>query len=289
MEEVLINIGGVSMKAVKHPGKCKLCGEFKELTFEHVPPRKAFNSHAVMVFPFEEVMKTFTGEDGRMPWELSGLQGKIQQKGSGDYYLCRQCNNDTGSWYIEEYNNLAAGLHYCINVENFAVGNKYSVTIKNIYPLRVFKAMLTMLCDINFNCMGDPDLREFLLSKGNNSFDSNKYSLCLYLVSPQMSRINGITCSANIHNNTHILSTEINSYPIGFVLYIDSEDSASKFGVNVTSWAQYGYDEQCDITLIDVPFIEINSQTPLDYRTKEELISCIEENKKFENEYNAGR
>ena len=31
-------------------GNCKLCGKYKKLTFEHVPPEKAFNSSAVKKF-----------------------------------------------------------------------------------------------------------------------------------------------------------------------------------------------------------------------------------------------
>ena len=48
------------MRAVKHPGECKICGQFKELTAEHIPPQNAFNSTNVIVFPFDEVIKTIT-------------------------------------------------------------------------------------------------------------------------------------------------------------------------------------------------------------------------------------
>ena len=42
------------MKALKHPGICKICGQMKELTAEHIPPKNAFNSTNVMVLPFEQ-------------------------------------------------------------------------------------------------------------------------------------------------------------------------------------------------------------------------------------------
>ena len=79
-------------------GRCKLCGKETKLTFEHVPPEKAFNSFTVKKYSFEEAIKILSGT--REPNEL---KGKLQQKGSGDYYLCQQCNNCTGSWYMAEY------------------------------------------------------------------------------------------------------------------------------------------------------------------------------------------
>ena len=41
------------MKALKHPGICKICGQMKELTAEHIPPKNAFNSTNVMVLPWK--------------------------------------------------------------------------------------------------------------------------------------------------------------------------------------------------------------------------------------------
>ena len=67
------------MKALKHPGQCKICGQMKELTAEHIPPKHAFNSTNVMVLPFEEVMKTMAGAEGRMPWDTKGLKGTVLQ------------------------------------------------------------------------------------------------------------------------------------------------------------------------------------------------------------------
>ena len=69
------------MKAVKHGGKCKLCGELKALTFEHVPPKRAFNSVPVMYYSFDEAIKAMAGENGRMPWDFTGLKGEKQQNG----------------------------------------------------------------------------------------------------------------------------------------------------------------------------------------------------------------
>ena len=65
----------------------------KEATFEHVPPDNAFNSIPVKVFPPEATLKMMSGADSRLPWDLSGLSGYVNQRGSGDYYLCKECKN----------------------------------------------------------------------------------------------------------------------------------------------------------------------------------------------------
>ena len=37
------------MAAAKPLGHCHLCGQYGELTFEHIPPRGAYNKHPVLV------------------------------------------------------------------------------------------------------------------------------------------------------------------------------------------------------------------------------------------------
>lgn len=142
------------MKACQHPGVCKLCGELKPLTFEHVPPKHAFNSFPVMYYSFDEAIKIMAGADGRKPWDFEGLKGKKHQAGSGAYYLCRSCNSNTGSWY-------------------------------------------------------------------------------------------------------------------------DRYKEHTPFGVNISSWANYSYDEKCNIEFIGIPYIELNSQIPTDFRSREEIENCI--------------
>ena len=205
------------MKSLKHPGVCKLCGQLKELTPEHVPPKNAFNSSNVMVLPFEEAVKTMIGTEGRLPWDVKGLKGTVQQGGYKKYCLCRACNNNTGSWYMRAYTDLAKTANAMIQQCGFEVGNAYSFVIKGLYPMRIYKAVMTMMCDINNNCLGDEKLREFLLDKESKSIDTSKYSLYVYLVSNQMPRINGVSAICSINNpNSSVVVSEIASYPLGF-------------------------------------------------------------------------
>lgn len=69
-------------------GKCYICGRIGKLSFEHIPPRKAFNERPVIKAQFEELV-------GLGPDEP--ITGQIQQRGRGEYTLCPRCNNNTGS------------------------------------------------------------------------------------------------------------------------------------------------------------------------------------------------
>ena len=70
----------------KVKGKCRICGEIGELTFEHVPPHAAFNNKSV---------KILEGMDAISKALVSDKSGRIQQKGMGAYTLCGKCNNNT--------------------------------------------------------------------------------------------------------------------------------------------------------------------------------------------------
>ena len=67
----------------KRFGNCALCGKECELTFEHIPPRAAFNSAPVRPVSGLELFKNDSaGGKDRLPWEIDGLPYENQQKGS---------------------------------------------------------------------------------------------------------------------------------------------------------------------------------------------------------------
>lgn len=256
--------------AVPVEGICKLCGQKKKLTFEHVPPQSAFNSVPVKEFSPDVTIEMMTGSGGRKPWDFSGLPGRINQRGGGDYYLCEECNSNTGSWYISEYVKLASTFHTIIQTENPKPGNHYSFKIYDFYPLRFLKAVMTMYCDINYGCMGDDRLREFLLNKESADFDSDKYKLYIFMVTPGMRRIEGLTYMF-LDGIGGLMLSEISSYPIGTILYIDKPESYTPPGLLLNGFAEFGYDDKCNADWLGIPYLEINSLLPTDYRSKEDF------------------
>lgn len=263
-------------------GKCKLCGKTTNLTFEHVPPHKAFNSHSVKKYSGDEATKLITGADGRMPWDFSGLKGEIDQRGSGEYYLCNGCNNNTGSWYMSDYVEFAKTLHSLIVSNKLKTGEAYRFSIKRLKPLRIFKAIMMMFCDINHECFGDEQLRDFLLNKESTEIDLDKYSLYIYLVNPHMRR--ELPFTAMFINKVGILSlSEVASYPLGATLYINKANTYNPPGVPINEFVRFNYDDTYDVEFSGMPYYEINTLIPADFRTKNEIQETIRKNKEQTN------
>src|SRR5690606_23954765 len=71
-------------------GVCHICGEEGPLSFEHVPPKAAFNDQPVIGERLIRILNQGPGVK---------FHGPISQKGHGRFTLCDRCNNVTGSWY----------------------------------------------------------------------------------------------------------------------------------------------------------------------------------------------
>ena len=59
----------------RHYGRCALCGKEGELTFEHIPPRSAFNSHRTKMYTGDQLL----ADINRMPFDVQGLQYRNHQ------------------------------------------------------------------------------------------------------------------------------------------------------------------------------------------------------------------
>ena len=63
----------------KKTGNCALCGIETELTYEHIPPRKAFNWLGAKSITGYEIMKLLSND--RLPWDTDGLTCNRQVAG----------------------------------------------------------------------------------------------------------------------------------------------------------------------------------------------------------------
>src|SRR4051794_9983412 len=71
-------------------GPCHLCGGIRPLSFEHVPPRAAFNNQPVIVAAGASMLGCRPG---------APVRGRVEQRGAGDRTLCIPCNTTTGHLY----------------------------------------------------------------------------------------------------------------------------------------------------------------------------------------------
>ena len=160
----------------KKHGMCALCKKETDLTFEHIPPRAAFNSKPSRPIKVADLIK----HKEMMPWETDGLKYENLQQGMGYSCLCQSCNNLTGTWYGDSYVKFAQAAAYVVKASPEI--RKNSVEFLDIYPLRVIKQIVSMFCSINPPDRFDlDDLRKFVINKQETGIDATKYRLCMCL------------------------------------------------------------------------------------------------------------
>lgn len=261
----------------RHPGICALCrNQVDDLTFEHIPPRAAFNAAPAKPVTGESIF-----DNGRMPWEIAGLPYKNQQQGMGKYSLCQACNNNTGSWYGDEYRFIVRIIH---SILSEPIDSRYQAFgIRGVHPLRFIKQVLSMFCSINNFEDGRIDvIRKFVSDKDAVGLDKSKYKVCMYLTKSNLIKYNPLSVVL-VMNETKcesIALTEITAYPLGFIIYFDPTDTFHYEGFDITHFSDCHYD---DIANIEIPLCiyEMNDIFPTYYRSKDEIKQCIENNKRW--------
>ncbi len=122
------------MAKPKREDFCKICGEYKEMTFEHIPPQSAFNNKGVLLHSLNYISDESYQIAKKTPQ-------RKHRRGLGEYSLCQSCNNLTGGWYGEAYADWAKqGMSYLDRIEK-TVSISLPFYIK---PLNVLKQMATM-------------------------------------------------------------------------------------------------------------------------------------------------
>lgn len=258
----------------KKIGKCALCGKIEELTFEHIPPKAAFNSQPVKSVSIHDKI----GDIKKLPWETDGLQFLNLQKGMGGWTLCAECNNKTGAWYGAEYAAVANVIYRALSeYKTFDDSRKNDLLVlTGVHPLRFIKQVISLFCSVNDP--NDPrfdELREFVLDKEKQGIDGKKYKLCMYFTDSHLRKACGDMGIGRVFSDgtvDFVFVSEIAAVPLGFVLYLEPQENYPYSGIDITNYAELGYDEICELK---IPFIvhEVNTVFPEDYRTKEKIVS----------------
>lgn len=263
-------------------GKCALCGKECELTFEHIPPRAAFNSTPARPVSGAQLFKEeILNDPDRMPWDTAGMRYDNQQQGMGKFSLCQNCNNDTGSWYGDAYVVFARTAHTAI--QNRKPDDPEGIGFREFYPSRVIKQILSMFCSINHpdNPLLDP-IRRFVLDRNAVGIDKTKYRLCLYFTDSTLMKHAGmsVVLKGDLPNFESMAMSEITAYPFGFILYFNPTDTWKYHGTDITKCADFGYDDKAD-AIFPWRILEMNDHYPESFRSRDEIRECIEKNKKW--------
>jgi hypothetical protein len=244
-------------------GTCCLCGEHKELSFEHSPPRAAFNDNPLLYAETEWIRNCRNIDEPR---------GKIRQRGAGAYTLCVRCNNDTGAWYGPAYVRLTEqGMEYLQSVRS---APRFSLPF-HIHPLRVMKQIVCMFMSVNGPNFqkAQPEMARFVLDRYARHLPDHVRVYGFYTVSDR-SRSSGV--SGRIDgvlngSSTNCIYSETTFPPFGFVMTFNSPSPDDRL-TDITYFAdKYGHDDE-RVLWLPFPVLPIYTYFPADYRNREKVL-----------------
>ena len=241
------------------------------MTFEHVPPRAAFNDHGV----FEADIKKLL-EEKRTPGETP-TDGTFKQKGAGRHSLCGKCNNNTGAWYGESYVQVAKQAMFLLYRSR---GNLSLAYPYGMFPLRFLKQVATMF----FSACGpglqrkNPDLVRFVLNRDVRELP-HRFQFFAYLHHPESAAIRQSGLTGVIKGSGTHLFSEIAFPPFGLIMSVDGQPPIDHKVCNITNLSQYGY-RAWDIIYLQMPVLHVTTVLPGDFRTVDEVNRDMTDNRK---------
>ncbi len=241
------------MSRKRPTGKCHICGEVGLLSFEHVPPRAAFNDRRVVEFGLDQAEKYLSGEK---------VTGRINQRGSGAYTLCERCNNLTGKWYAKRF------VDWCYQGMNILVNSKGKPTLiymHYLFPLAIIKQILTMFCSVNGPNFAEshPELVSFLLNR-DQKYLPPKYRIYTFFNVEGIFRQTSVTARYNIYTRRMNVMSEISFPPFGYLISFDSPPPDERL-IDISYFARYSYQDWV-IQELKLPVLPTHFPFAGDYR-----------------------
>jgi hypothetical protein len=225
---------------------CWVCGQFRTLTFEHVPPKKAFNNQRVEVCSVEDWLYRQPGVSVSGRW----------QKATGLVATCAGCNNNTGAWYGGEFvawvlraADILARLPSPAAMDQVPQRIVVTATFPAVAPLLFLKQVVYMILATNGPDFGrlNPDLRQFVLDKEMVGLPP-RYHFHLGLLWGPNARQVGAAGKIDIFKGQNAVLAEVAFAPFSYVLRIgDRLDSLPP--CDISGFSRYKPDERLDLEL----------------------------------------
>ncbi len=263
------------MAKKKVEGTCHICGTFGPLSFEHVPPRAAFNDQPVVVLKSDDAFDLVPGEVAK---------GPIEQRGAGAYTLCAKCNNDTGGWYGRHF------VKWCyqgMDVLARSDGKPSLIYLHYVFPLRIIKQIVTMMFSVNGDHfrLKNPDLVRFVLNR-EARYLPPQYRFFVYYNIGGVNRSIGISGLFNIKTRRMSIMSEITFPPFGYVMTLDTEPPDRRL-FEITHFARYDYNDLV-VAPLHLPVLPTHLSFPGDYRTMEQIDQEYAESLAYERGHQLG-
>ena len=241
-------------------GICHLCGLHKKLSFEHIPPKSAFNDQMVVFQTMQNM--------------LEGRKKTKFHRGMGKDTLCEDCNKLTGAWYGKAFVDWSRqGFTWFDRVQNTEI----PYLTFHIKPLNVLKQVfimsMAMIADESLSY--HKELVAFLLDRHSTTLPT-KYRAYVYFSAAGSPRFaTGMAIMRTDINSIDYVDAEVSRPPFGYCVTSstkrEKKSLAESQGLcNITGFANYDFNEKTTIHL-HIPFRETHEPLPLDYRSAEEV------------------
>lgn len=235
-------------------GRCRLCGQFKRLSFEHIPPKSAFNENQRLFQTMQDLME-------ERPYSRF-------RKGIGSYSLCETCNNLTGGWYGEAFVHWTKqGFDWLDKLKDDSVINLPYY----IKPLNVLKQVLSMGLAMSpeASIRYHRDLRQFVLNRMARHLPP-RYRVHVYFNPNGVPRFASGMAITKVGDDggSNYVEAEVALPPFGYCVttpVCSYRSLADSFGLYEITWfSDYHYNEWTNIHL-RIPLRDTPGPFPLNY------------------------
>lgn len=239
-------------------GPCQICGENRQLTFEHLPPRAAFNDRPTINVAIHDALRLGPNSTPR---------GPIEQRGAGAYSLCESCNSKTGHWYGSHFVDWCYQAAILLNKSKGMASLHY---LYYIFPLSVLKQIVSMFLSLNKGLANDTreELARFVLNPEMKHLAPTYRFFTYYTVSRSL-RYVGVACKANMQTGAVIVLSEMTFPPFGYVMTLDSRPPDNRL-VELTHFAHFAFRE-FKVLPLAFPVLPVASAYPGDYRSEKDI------------------
>jgi len=230
------------------------------LTFDHIPPKSAYNSEAVRVLGYVEWRAASVGAPA----------GVVQPEGAGRHTSCADCNSHVvGSRYGTDYVDWVVQVKKILDRSDAKVGAVLSIDFPGVRPLRLLKQIVAFMLCANPPAWGQArqELRKHVLQRDERNLP-NKYRLFMFLTKGPFGRSIGGAGVLNVETGRHFETTEVSFSPCGFILAEHAVPEAYLQPINYFS--DYGFDQKATIYL-RLPIYEVGTPFPCDFRPFEQV------------------
>ncbi|MBQ9020454.1 MAG: hypothetical protein IJ113_00360 [Eggerthellaceae bacterium] len=244
-------------------GVCHICGELKELSFEHIPPRSAGNNGPSKMYRAADIVETCGAFDSS---KTEGVRYQQEQKGTGFRTLCRDCNSYLGRNYVGEYAKCIRELG-CMLAKNPPAEGEGGIRLvgKDINALAFFKHVIG-----NFSATtaagSMADCRKYLLDRESRDFPG-RYRLFMFAVPERgagMLSTGWATLLLDSGQQDYYTIAAIAAFPVGFFL-LDARRSSiapSGIGCEITAIAALEWGAKPGFA-VELPYMSIEKMWPV--------------------------